>query len=140
MMVHRLLAMYMAGEPSQDPSLYRELCKHSSQREQLASDAERASIKYKMVEFMQRQEGREFDGTISGVTESGVYVEINETGIEGYVPQREMKGDMFIYIPEHFTWKGRRTGKTFTFGNPIRIRLQRARLDQKLLDFTMVDK
>ncbi len=140
MMVHRLLAMYMDGASSQDKAVYRELCKHSSQREQLASEAERASIKYKMVEFMQGQEGKEFEGTISGVTENGVYVEINETGIEGYLPQREMKGDMYIYNPEKFAYRGRRTGKTLTFGNPVRIRLQRARLDQKLLDFTMVDK
>ncbi len=140
MMVHRLLAMYMAGAPSQDKAVYRELCKHSSQREQLASDAERASIKYKMVEFMQGKEGSEFDGTISGVTENGIYVEIRESGIEGYIPQREMKGDVFIYTPEKFAYVGRRTRKTLTFGNSIRIRLQRARLDQKLLDFAMVEK
>ncbi len=139
MMVHRLLAMYLAGAPSQDKAFYQELCKHSSQREQLATEAERASIKYKMVEFMQDKEGQEFDGTISGVTESGIYVEINENGIEGYIPQREMKGDMFMFISERFMYKGKRKGKTLSFGDPIRIKVQRARLDQKLLDFAMVD-
>ncbi len=138
MMVHRLLALYMAGGASQDRPLYENLCKHSSQREQLATEAERASIKYKMVEFMQDKEGQEFDGIISGVTESGIYVEINENGIEGYIPQRELKGDFFMYIPERYMYRGKRTGKTYSFGDAVRIKITRARLDQKLLDFSMV--
>jgi ribonuclease R len=137
MMVHRLLTLYMAGAASQDKALYENLCKHTSQREQLAADAERASIKYKMVEFMQDKEGREFDGIISGVTESGIYVELNENGIEGHVSQRELKGDLFVFIPEQYAYKGRRTGKTYSFGDTVRIKLDRVRLDQKLLDFVM---
>jgi ribonuclease R len=140
MMVHRLLALYMSGGASQDKAQYEGLCKHSSQREQLAADAERASIKYKMVEFMQNKEGQEFDGVISGVTESGIYVELNENGIEGYVSQRDLKGDMFVYTPEQYMYKGRRTGKTYSFGNAVRIRLDRVRLDQKLLDFVMAEE
>ncbi len=140
MMVHRLLAMYMAGADSQDKGYYQDLCKHASQREQLAAEAERASIKYKMVEFMEGKEGQVFEGNVSGVTENGIYVEINATGIEGYIPQREMKGDLFFFIPERFMYRGRRTGRTISFGDPMRVRLMRARLDQKLLDFAMVEE
>jgi len=140
MMVHRLLTLYLVGAASQDKALYENLCKHASQREQLAAEAERASIKYKMVEFMQDKEGQEFDGVISGVTESGIYVELKENGIEGYISQRDLKGDLFIYIPEQYMYKGRRTGKTYSFGDAIRIKLDRARLDQKLLDFVLAEE
>jgi ribonuclease R len=139
MMVHRLLTIYLTGGPSQNKDYYQNLCKYTSQREQMASEAERASIKYKMVEFMQGKEGQEFDGTVSGVTEYGIYVELNENGIEGYIPQREMRGDYYSYIPNRYMFKGRRTGKTFTYGDPIRIKVLRARLDQKLLDFRLVE-
>jgi ribonuclease R len=140
MMVHRLLTLYMVGGASQDKALYANLCKHASQREQLAAEAERASIKYKMVEFMQDKEGQEFDGVISGVTESGIYVELDENCIEGYIPQRELKSDFFVYIPEQYCYRGRRTGKTYTFGDAVRIKVDRARLDQKLLDFVLVEE
>jgi ribonuclease R len=139
MMVHRLLSLNMAGGASQDKALYENLCKHSSQREQLAAEAERASIKYKMVEFMLNKEGQEYDGVISGVTESGIYIELNENGIEGYIPQRELKGDFFVYVPEKYLYRGRRSGKTYSFGDAIRIRVERVRLDQKQLDFAMVE-
>ena len=137
MMVHRLLSLYMAGGLSQDKALYENLCKHASRREQLATEAERASIKYKMVEFMLDKEGQEFDGIISGVTESGIYVELSENGIEGYIPQREMSGDFFVYVPEQYLYKGKRTGKTYSFGDAIRIKVDRVRLDQKLIDFVL---
>jgi ribonuclease R len=140
MMVHRLLTKYIAGEPSENKAHYQDLCKYASQREQLAADAERASVKYKMVEFMQGKEGQVFDGTVSGVTEYGIYVEVNESGVEGYVPQREMRGDYYLYMPERYMFKGRHTGKTFTFGDMVQVKLLRARLDQKLLDFTLIDE
>jgi ribonuclease R len=139
MMVHRLLTKYLAGEPSENKAHCQDLCKYASQREQLAADAERASVKYKMVEFMQGKEGQIFDGTVSGITEYGIYVEVNESGVEGYVPQREMRGDYYFYMPERYMFKGRHTGKTFTFGDLVRVKLLRARLDQKLLDFTLID-
>ncbi|MDR3184294.1 MAG: ribonuclease R, partial [Prevotellaceae bacterium] len=139
MMVHRLLTVYLAGGASADKALYQDLCKYASQREQMAADAERASIKYKMVEFMQGKEGEIFDGTVSGVTEYGIYVEVNESGVEGYVPQREMRGDFYSYLPERYTFKGRHTGKTLTYGDLVRVKLLRARLDQKLLDFSMIE-
>jgi len=137
MMVHRLLSLYMAGEGSQDKVLYENLCKHASRREQLATEAERASIKYKMVEFMLDKEGQEFDGVISGVTESGIYVELNENGIEGYISQRELSGDFFVYVPEQYLYRGRRTGKTYSFGDTVRVKVDRVRLEQKLLDFVL---
>ncbi|MDR3181094.1 MAG: ribonuclease R [Prevotellaceae bacterium] len=139
MMVHRLLTTYLAGGASENKAHYQDLCKYASQREQLAADAERASIKFKMVEFMQGKEGEIFDGTVSGVTEYGIYVEVNESGVEGYVPQREMRGDYYSYIPERYMFKGRHTGKTLTYGDLVRVKLVRARLDQKLLDFSLIE-
>jgi ribonuclease R len=139
MMVHRLLTKYLAGQPSENKAHCQDLCKYASLREQLAADAERASVKYKMVEFMQGKEGLVFDGTVSGVTEYGIYVEVNESGVEGYVPQREMRGDYYFYMPERYMFKGRHTGKTLTFGDLVRVKLLRARLDQKLLDFSLID-
>jgi ribonuclease R len=139
MMVHRLLTAYLAGGLSENKAHYQDLCKYASQREQLAADAERASVKYKMVEFMQGKEGQIFDGTVSGVTEYGIYVEVNESGVEGYVPQREMRGDYYSYIPERYMYRGRHTEKTLTFGDLVRVKLLRARLDQKLLDFSLID-
>jgi ribonuclease R len=139
MMVHRLLTKYLAGEPSENKEHYQHLCKYASQREQLAADAERTSVKYKMVEYMQGKEGLIFDGTVSGITEYGIYVEVNESGVEGYVPQREMRGDYYTFMPERYMFKGRHTGKTFTFGDLVRVKLVRARLDQKLLDFSLIE-
>jgi ribonuclease R len=139
MMVHRLLTAYLAGGASESKAHYEELCKYASQREQMAAEAERASIKYKMVEFMQGKEGGIFDGTVSGVTEYGIYVELNDIGVEGYVPQREMRGDYYAFVPERFMFKGRHTGKTYTFGDLLRVKVVRTRLDQKLLDFSMVE-
>jgi ribonuclease R len=139
MMVHRLLTTYLAGGASENKAHYQDLCKYASQREQLAADAERSSVKYKMVEFMQGKEGLIFDGTVSGVTEYGIYVEVNESGVEGYVPQREMRGDYYSYMPERYMFKGRHTGKTLTYGDLVRVKLLRARLDQKLLDFSLID-
>jgi ribonuclease R len=76
---------------------------------------------------------------VSGVTEYGIYVELNESGVEGYVPQREMRGDYYLYMPERYMFKGRHTGKTFTFGDLVQVKLLRTRLDQKLLDFSLID-
>ncbi|MCF0178069.1 MAG: ribonuclease R, partial [Bacteroidales bacterium] len=100
LMVHRLLAAYMDGAKSQDKDYYEECCVHSSEREQIATDAERASIKYKLVEFMQDKVGKEFEGTISGLTEWGMYMEIEPSKIEGMVAIREMKWDYFSFDEE----------------------------------------
>ncbi len=116
MMVHRLLALYLDKGKSQDKQYFEERCKYSSEREQLATDAERASIKYKMVEFMQEKVGSEFNGTISGLTEWGMYVELDETLIEGMIPVREMTDDYYVFEKESYTLTGTHTGRHFELG------------------------
>lgn len=140
MMVHRLLAHYLAGGKSEDQEWYQRQCDHSSAMEGRATEAERASIKYKMVEFMQDKIDREFDGVISGVTEWGIYVELEETLIEGMVSLRDMTDDMYVYEDKSYRVVGRHSGQTFTLGDRVRIRVVRADLARKLLDFEMVGK
>lgn len=138
MMVHRLLAMYLDQEPSQNKDEYEGMCKHSSEREQIATDAERASIKYKLVEFMQDKVGQIFDGSISGLTEWGMYVEIEPTKIEGMVPLREIHTDYFIFDEENYQLIGKGTGKRYTLGDKVKVRVVRASLEQKIIDYQLV--
>lgn len=138
MMVHRLLATYLAGGKSQNKKKYEELCKYSSEREQIAADAERASIKYKLVEFMQDKVGFEYDGTISGLTEWGMYVEIEPTKVEGMVALRDISGDYYQFDADNYKITGVRSGRTFTLGDKVRIRVRRANLEQKLLDYDLI--
>lgn len=138
MMVHRLLAMYLDQEPSQNKDEYEGMCKHSSEREQIATDAERASIKYKLVEFMQDKVGQIFDGSISGLTEWGMYVEIEPTKIEGMVSLREIHTDYFIFDEENYQLIGKGTGKRYTLGDKVKVRVVRASLEQKIIDYQLV--
>lgn len=138
MMVHRLLAMYLDQEPSQNKDEYEGMCKHSSEREQIATDAERASIKYKLVEFMQDKVGQIFDGLISGLTEWGMYVEIKPTKIEGMVPLREIHTDYFIFDEENYQLIGKGTGKRYTLGDKVKVRVVRASLEQKIIDYQLI--
>jgi ribonuclease R len=138
MMVHRLLAMYLDQEPSQNKDEYEGMCKHSSEREQIATDAERASIKYKLVEFMQDKVGEIFDGSISGLTEWGMYVEIEPTKIEGMVPLREIRTDYFIFDEENYQLIGKGTGKRYTLGDKVKVRVVRASLEQKIIDYQLI--
>lgn len=138
MMVHRLLAHYMAGGKSEDRDYYEGQCEHSSAMEVRAADAERASIKYKMVEFMADKIGQEFSGTISGVTEWGVYVELDETKIEGMVALRDMTDDHYIFDDMNYTVTGSKTAKKYTLGDHVRIKVLRADLQKKQLDYEMV--
>ena len=138
MMVHRLLAHYLAGGKSEDKDYYERLCEHSSAMEVRAADAERASIKYKMVEFMLDKVGQEFDGHISGITEWGIYVELEETKIEGMVALRDMTDDFYIFDEENYSVRGKDHGRTFTLGDEVRIRVLRADLHRKQLDFILV--
>ena len=138
LMVHRLLAKYMAGGESQNKIKYEEECVHASEREQIAADAERASTKYKLVEFMQDKEGQEFDGHVSGVTEWGMYVEIEPTHIEGMVSLRDIRTDYFQFDEARYRLVGKRSGKIYRLGDPVRIRVRRANLEQKLLDFDLI--
>ena len=138
MMVHRLLAHYLAGGKSEDKEYYERLCEHSSAMEVRAADAERASIKYKMVEFMLDKVEQEFDGHISGITEWGIYVELEETKIEGMVALRDMTDDFYLFDEENYSVRGKDHGRTFTLGDEVRIRVLRADLHRKQLDFLLV--
>ncbi len=138
MMVHRLLDIYSEGGKSQDKTLYEEKCQYASMREQLATEAERESIKYKLVEFMQDYVGQEFDGTISGLTEWGIYVEIEPTKIEGMVSLREVTEDWLIFDQENFVTRAKASGRVFRLGDKVRIRVSRANLEQKILDYELL--
>ncbi len=138
MMVHRLLAHYLAGGKSEDRDYYQQLCDHSSDMEQRATDAERASVKYKMVEFMEDKIGTEFDGVISGVTDWGIYVELKENKIEGMVALRDMSDDYYAFDKERHSVIGHAHGHKFTLGDDVRVRVKRADLVRKQLDFEMV--
>jgi len=138
-MVHRLLAMYLDGADSQDKSYYEAQCVHASEREIIATEAERASIKYKLVEFMQDKVGQEFDAHISGVTEWGMYAEIEPTKVEGMIPLRTIASDFFEYDEKNFRLVGRRSQRIYNLGDPVRIRVKSANLEQKLLDYELIE-
>lgn len=139
LMVHRLLARYDAGGRTAQADKYENLCEHSSAMEQTAASAERASIKYKQVEFLSERIGEVFDGVISGVTEWGIYVEINENKCEGMVPMRELDDDFYEFDERNYCLRGRRNHRTYHLGDPIRIRVVRANLEKKQLDFSLED-
>ena len=138
MMVHRLLARYLEGGKSADRDTFEKLCVHASEREVIAAEAERASIKYKMVEFMQDKIGQFFDGHISGMSDWGMYVELDETHIEGMVSLREMEDDLYQFDENRYEVYGRRKGRIFTLGDAVRIRVKRADLQRRQLDFELV--
>ncbi|MCQ2172505.1 MAG: ribonuclease R [Bacteroidales bacterium] len=139
LMVHRLLAMYLANAESQKREKYDEECKHASDRELVAADAERTSVKYKLVEFMQDKVGLEFEGTVSGITEWGMYVEIDDTHIEGMVPLREIRSDFFEFDEEHYRLVGKRTQKVFRLGDRARIKVKQANLEMRQLDYELIE-
>ena len=138
MMVHRLLERYLAGGRSVTKEKYEELCKHSSNMEQLAANAERASIKYKQVEFMADKIGQVFDGVISGITEWGIYVEIKENMCEGMVPIRELDDDFYEFDEKNYCLRGRRTHREYRLGDELNIKVTKANLERKQLDFVLV--
>ena len=139
MMVHRLLTKYLEGQPARDKDKYAKLCEHSSRRERLATDAERASIKYKQVEFMSDKIGKVFEGVISGVTEWGIYVEIIENQCEGMVAIRELQNDYFEYDEENYSIRGRQSGKVYMLGDKIMVEVAKADLKKRQLDYRLVD-
>jgi ribonuclease R len=139
LMVHRLLALYLAGAKSQDKDYYAAQCDHASEREAIATDAERTSIKYKLVEYMQDHIGEEYDGHVSGVTEWGMYVEIEPSKIEGMVSLRTIRSDFFEFDEEHYRLVGKRTRKSYRLGDAVRIRVKEANLEQRLLDYELVE-
>jgi ribonuclease R len=140
MMVHRLLERYLAGGRTANTKKLEEQCKHSSDMEQLAANAERASIKYKQVEYMADHLGEVFPGMISGVTEWGLYVELDENKCEGLVPMRDLADDFYDFNPESFSLIGRRHNNRYRLGDKIRVQVARADLAKKQLDFVIVDE
>jgi ribonuclease R len=140
MMVHRLLAHYLeGGKPKNEEELER-LCKHSSEMEIKASEAERASIKYKQVEFMSDKVGQKFLGVITGVMHFGIFVEIVETKCEGLVPIREMHDDYYEFDEDSYCLTGRQTGRKFQLGDELMVEVWRANLPKKQLDFKLVEE
>ena len=139
MMVHRLLAKYLAGAESQKKDFYDVQCKYCSEREVVAAEAERSSIKYKLVEFTQDKVGYEFEGHISGLTEWGMYVEIEPTKIEGMVALRDIRSDYFEFDEERYRIVGRHSHIVYNLGDPVKIRVKKTNLEQKLLDYELVE-
>lgn len=140
LMVHRLLTRYLAGGRTAQADKYENLCEHSSAMEQTAASAERASIKYKQVEFMSERIGNVYDGVISGVTEWGLYVEINENKCEGMVAMRDLGNDYYEFDEKNYCLIGRRHHRKFSLGDPVKIKVARANLEKKQLDFILADE
>ena len=139
LMVHRLLTKYIDEDGrSANQQKYEELCEHSSSMEQIASNAERASIKYKQVEFMSERIGKTYQGVVSGVTEWGLYVEINENKCEGMIPMRDLDDDYYEFDEKNYCLRGRRKHNTYSLGDELTIRVARANLEKKQLDFELV--
>ncbi|MDR1720374.1 MAG: ribonuclease R [Dysgonamonadaceae bacterium] len=140
MMVHRLLERYLSGGRTVSEDKLEEECKHSSAMENLAATAERASIKYKQVEFMADKLGMVFEGVISGVTEWGLYVEINENKCEGMVPIRDLDDDYYEFDEKNYCLIGRRNKFRYQLGDSLTIKVARANLERKQLDFMLMNK
>lgn len=138
MMVHRLLAKYAEGARSADKIKLEDQCKHSSDMEQLAANAERASIRYKQVEFMQDKLGEVYEGVISAVTEWGLYVELDANKCEGLVPVRDLADDYYDFDEKNFCLIGRKYHNKYTLGDIVKVQVARADLDKKQLDFALV--
>ncbi len=136
-MAHRLLEQYDKGGKSANEKETEELCEHCSNREQLAANAERASIKYKQVEFMAERVGQTFDGVISGITEWGIYVELIENKCEGMIPIRDLDDDYYVMDEKNYCLIGRRFHKKYQLGDELTVKVAKANLDKKQLDFVL---
>lgn len=139
MMVHRLLTRYLDGGRSVSAEKYEDLCQHSSDMEQVAANAERASVKYKQVEFMQDNVGKIYDGVISGLTEWGMYVEINENKCEGMVPLRDLEYDFYVFDEKNYCIRGRKKNRIYSLGDDVTIKVLSANLEKKQLDFALME-
>ncbi|UII28244.1 ribonuclease R [Fulvivirga maritima] len=140
MMVHRLLQHYLDSGKSADKEEYEEKCVHSSEREKRAADAERASIKYKQVEFMQGVEDKVFDGIISGVTEWGIFIEIVETKCEGMVRMVDLKDDYYDFDEKNFRVIGNNNKKIYALGDKVRVQVKATDIDRRTIDLIFVDE
>lgn len=139
MMVHRLLDRYLNGGRSVNVAKLEDLCKHSSAMEQLAANAERASIKYKQVEYLNDHLGEVFTGVISGVTEWGLFVELDENKCEGLVPVRDLADDYYDLDERNYCLVGRRGNSRYRLGDKVTVQIARANLERKQLDFALVE-
>ena len=139
MMVHRLLTKYQDGARSANKDKYEEYCEHCSDMEQISMNAERDSIKYKMVEFMADKIGNTYDAHISGIQSYGIYAQIDETHCEGMIPIRDLGNDYYDFDEKNYMIVGRRHHTKYQLGDPIRIQVARANLERKQLDFTLAD-
>ena len=138
-MVHRLLTRYQQGGRSANAKHYEDLCEHCSDMEQVAQNAERESIKYKMVEFMGDKIGEIYDAHISGITSYGIYAEIDENHCEGMVPMRDLDDDYYDFDEKNFVLRGRRHHHKYQLGDAIRIQVAKANLEKRQLDFTLAE-
>ena len=138
-MVHRLLTRYANGGRSANEKHYKELCEHCSEMELVAQNAERDSIKYKMVEFMAEKLGETYDAHISGITSYGIYAEIDENHCEGMIPMRDLGDDYYDFDERNFCLIGRRHHHKYQLGDAIRIQVAKANLEKKQLDFTVAE-
>ncbi len=139
LMAHRLLAHYLDNGESKNADKYEQRCLHASEMERKAVEAERASIKYKQVEFMQDKIGKEFDGLVSGLTDWGIYVELIENKCEGMVSIKSIVDDFYEFDEEEYTITGRHTGRKFEIGDVVRIEVVNANLSRRQLDFKLVE-
>lgn len=139
MMVHRLLERYLAGGRSVNLEKLEDQCKHSSEMEQLAATAERSSIKYKQVEYMADRLGEVFSGVISGVTEWGLYVELDDNKCEGLVPMRDLADDYYDFDEKNYCLVGRRHNNRYRLGDMVTVQVARADINKRMLDFVLVE-
>jgi ribonuclease R len=138
LMVHRLLDMYLRNEPSENQQKVEGMCIQSSSMEERAVQAERASVKYKQVEFLQDKIGQKFEGIISGISEWGFYVELSDNHCEGMVPMRDMDDDFYVYDEKNYCLVGEHTHRRFIIGQKVTIEIARTNLAKRQMDFKLV--
>jgi ribonuclease R len=138
-MVHRILQWHLEGKEAKNKNLWEEKCKHSSQREKLATDAERASVKYMMSKFLMDKIGKTFEGVISGVTEYGIYVELVDNKCEGMIRISDFKDDYYIFDEDNYQLIGSRKGKIYQLGEKLKVRVKKVDLQKKQIDFSVVE-
>ena len=139
MMVHRLLELYLSGGKSPDAEAWEKKCEYSSEREKNAANAERASIKYKQVEFMSLAEDKDYDGIVSGITEWGVFIEITETKCEGMIRVQDMKDDYYEYDQKNMRLVGSKNKKMITLGDKVAVRVVNTDIDRRTIDLEFAD-
>jgi ribonuclease R len=139
MMVHRLLERYLSGEKSVNQDEYEAYCEHCSAMEQTSAIAERESAKYKKVEYMSDRIGRVYSGVISGITEWGIYVELNENKCEGLVSTRDLDDDYYIFDEKNYCLRGKRSNRIYRLGDPVTVKVSKTNLAKKQLDFVLAE-